>query len=310
MSAVWQTRDITLPYWMGEICLFRKSFRVQTTNVDFINYSPECVETLLPEESEETAEGYMRYSIPLEEGHKAIWCEGENINYISQSFYRYYIDLTGSFEDYLQQFSSKTRSTFRRKLKKYEKASGGTIDWRIYASPDEMEEFHKIARSVSKETYQEKLLNAGLPEDDGFYQDMMRNARNGTVRGYLLYLDGKAVSYLYAPIYQGRMIYNHLGYLPEVSNLSAGTVLFLKVLEHLFESNIVTIFDFTEGQSEQKKQFSTSNVYCGNMITLKCTLANRFWLRLNQVVDKLSSAFSRALALIGIKDFLKKMLRK
>lgn len=309
MSTVWETRNISLPFWLGEICLFRKTFRLQTSNVDFIKYGLGSTEATTPPHTEEATTGYMLYSVPLEEGHSTIWRNGDHINYISQSFRRYYIELKYSFDDYLAQFSSKTRSTFRRKLRKYEKESGGSIDWKIYSTPQEMEEFHKLAREISKETYQEKLLDAGLPEDDGFYADMMRNAENGTVKGFLLYLDGKAVSYLYAPIYQGRMIYNHLGYLPEVSRLSAGTVLFLKVLEYLFENDEIEIFDFTEGQSDQKKQFSTSNIYCGNMLSLEYSWSNHFWLWLNKMSNGFSTAIQKALDALGIKNYIKKLLR-
>lgn len=310
MSVFWETRNVKLPFWLGEVCLFRKSFRLHTTNVDFINYDQNSPEHRMPAEIDSASDGVMLYSVPLEENHVTLWREESYVNYVSQAFRRYYIDLNCDYQTYLEQFSSKTRSTFRRKIRKFEKESGGTIDWRVYVNPTEMEEFHKLAREISKETYQEKLLDAGLPEDEGFLSDMRRHAREGSVRSFILFLDGKAVAYLYLPAYDGRIVYEHLGYLPEVARLSGGTVLFLKALEYLFDDDVAPVFDFTEGQSEQKKQFSTHNVYCANVFKLKATAPNIFWLRLHKMFNGLSSVIKSMLEAIGLKKFLKALLRR
>lgn len=310
MSAYWKTRNITLPFWLGEICLLRKSFRLQTTNVDFIRFNADVKETTIPPEKDESAEGIMLYSLPIKEDHEMLWRESGYINYISQVYQRYYIDLNGGFENYLDQFSSKTRSTFKRKMRKFEKESGGTIDCKIYTRLSEIEEFYPLARAVSKETYQEKLLNAGLPEDDGFKEDMMRHAKNGTVRALILFQNEEPVAYLYLPIFNNAVIYAYVGYLPEVGRLSAGTVLFLKALEYLFEDESAHIFDFTEGHSDQKELFSTNSVYCANLFKLKNSFVNSFWLNLHRALDRFSKALNTVVRTLGIKSFMKKMLRR
>ncbi|HPF46161.1 MAG: GNAT family N-acetyltransferase [Alphaproteobacteria bacterium] len=310
MSIHWVTRNIGLPFWVGEICLFRKSFRLKAANIDFPNILPEDVQKIIPRHPIDDTDGFMLYSAPMNESHKILWKNDAYIFYVQQSFHRYFITLDEDYEEYMQQFSSKTRSTFRRKVRKFEEESGGTIDWRIYRSQEEMKEFHKIARDISKETYQEKLLNAGLPDDEGFYKHMMQHAERGTAFGFLLYLNGEAVSYLYSPIYDGRMIYDHLGYLPEHSKLSPGIVLFLLVLEYLFETKPNPIFDFTEGQSEQKKQFSTNSIYCANLFCIENKFSNYFWLWLNNAINHLSENVASFLDKIGLKDSIKKLLRR
>jgi predicted N-acyltransferase len=225
MSASWKTRDIKLPFWLGEICLFRKSFKLQTINVDFIRFDAANKDTQIPREIDENAQGMMLYSLPINEDHKTIWREEGYINYISQVYRRYYTDLDGTFENYMDQFSSKTRSTLKRKMRKFEKECGGIIDCRLYQTPDEIKEFYPLARAISKETYQEKLLDAGLPVDDGFKEDMMRHAKNGTVRAFILFQNDRPVAYLYLPIFNNIVIYAYVGYLPDVGHLSAGTVI-------------------------------------------------------------------------------------
>lgn len=309
MTEMWEKKKIPLAYWLGDICLFRKTFKLEKINIDFQNHDPTHL-TPKPAIIDEDTNGYMLYSIPLEPDHKTLWLQNKYIHYISQSFHRYFIDLNLGYDEYISNFSSKTRSTLKRKLRKYEKESGGTIDWRIYASPEEMKEFYQTARTISKETYQEKLLNAGLPDSDPFIANMLESAKNNNVRGYLLFFNGKAVSYLYTPIEDGRFIYAFLGYLPEISKLSPGTVLLFIVLKHLFENEEGAIFDFTEGQSEQKKQFSTHSIYCVNMICLKWSITNYFWLLLNMVVNSISYSLGKFLDFLGIKKIIKKYMRR
>lgn len=310
MSAAWTKKNISLPFWLGEICLFRKSFHMHTLNVDFIKYDPDHSGQITSPNDGTDTNGYMLYSVPLKSDHKVLWREEGKINYISKTYNRYYIELNSTYDEYLNKFSSKTRTTFRRKIRKFEKESGGSLEWKIFSTPEEISDFHKIARGISIHTYQEKLLNAGLPEDEAFIERMMRDARNNLIRGYILYLNGKPVSYLYAPIENGIMSYAFLGYLPETSKLSPGIVLFLKALEHLFEEKVADIFDFTEGQSDQKKQFSTNYVYCGNLVSLDYTITNHFWLWLHKNVNTLSAALGRFLDWVGLKAVIKKALRK
>jgi len=52
-----------------------------------------------------------------------------------------FIDLGRSFAEYEAKFSSKTRSTIRRKIKKYAEYCGGRIPWKTYGPPTEMNEF-------------------------------------------------------------------------------------------------------------------------------------------------------------------------
>jgi len=256
------------------------------------------------------ADGYMLHSVPLDHGRPNFWNEDGYVKYITKFYNHYYIDLDLTYEQYLAGFSSKTRSTLKRKIRKFEKLCNGDIDWRSYSTTEEMSEFHRIAREISKNTYQEKLLDAGLPDTEEFCADMLERARNGDVRGYILFWESRPISYLYTPIENGRFIYAYLGYLPDVSKYSPGIVLQFKVLEHLFSSKEGKIFDFTEGQSDQKKLFSTNYVYCGNLLCLKYTAANYFWLQLNRLTNKLSTSLGNFLDRMGLKKTIKKFLRK
>lgn len=206
-------------------------------------------------------------------------------------------------------FSGKTRSTMRRKLRKFEEMSGGEIAWQGYRSPAEMTEFHGIAREISRRTYQEKLFDAGLPDDDDFVARMKSQAESGNVRGFILSLKGKPISYLHLPIEDGRVIYGHLGFDPAYAAHSPGTVLQLLALELLFSERSYRLFDFTEGEGDHKRLFSTHARYCGNVFYLRPTLRNHAVVRLHLAARRLSAFLERQLARGNLKTRLKQILR-
>ncbi|MCH8683869.1 hypothetical protein [Pedomonas mirosovicensis] len=70
--------------------------------------------------------------------------------YVRQRYPRHYARLEGSFEEYLAGFSPKSRSTLKRKVRRFEQLSGGRLDVREYRTPVQMETFHALARLVSK----------------------------------------------------------------------------------------------------------------------------------------------------------------
>ncbi|MDN5881364.1 MAG: GNAT family N-acetyltransferase, partial [Nitrosospira sp.] len=229
--------------------------------------------------------------------------------YVPSQHQRYYIDMRQSFEVYQSKFSSKTRSTLNRKIRKYAEYCGGSISWKVYQSAGEMPEFFRLARSVSEITYQEKLLDAGLPDSEAFLHEMERLAQQGLVRGFILFHQNRPVSYLYCPVSNGVLNYAFLGYDPGYMSFSVGTILQWLALEHLFGERSFRFFDFTEGQSEHKKLFATHSVQCANVFFLRSNLRNEFLLHTQRAVDHFSRLAGDKLDQIGLKSKVKKMMR-
>lgn len=221
------------------------------------------------------ADGYFLTSLPERQLASLTTRHGDMIALVRQHYARRYADLSGSFDDYLATFSGKSRSTLRRKVRKFAKLSGGEVDFRTYRTQDEMAEFHDLARRLSAKTYQEKLLDYGLPDDAEFVSDMMRAASRDQVRGCLLFADGKPVSYLYAPADGDTLVYAYLGYDPEWSRHSPGTVLLMEALRQIIDENRFRRFDFTEGDGEQKQRFATGKLDCADLLLLRKSFANR-----------------------------------
>lgn len=254
-------------------------------------------------------DGYYYPSAPIHRDLPIITRRAGWLRYSPTRFNRYYIDLTTSMDDYSASFSAKTRNTLKRKLRKFAELDNGHIDWRIYKTPAEMAVFHSLARQTSARTYQERLLSAGLPDNQAFLAEMMRHAERGLVRGYLLFLKGKPISYLYLPVEDDRLIYAYLGYDPEHAKLSPGTVLQWLVVEALYDEGRFRYFDFTEGQGAHKELFGTNSLYCGNVYFLKDNLANRLTVAAHRGLSGLSDGIVGLLDRMGLKQAIKKWLR-
>lgn len=192
-----------------------------------------------------------------------------------QRYSRRYADLSASFDDYMVTFSGKSRSTLRRKVRKFEKISGGILDLRCYRTPGEMSEFYDLARQVSEKTYQERLLDAGLPDGAEAQAEMRRLAGRDVLRAWLLFVDGEPVSYLYAPADGDTLIYAYLGYDPAFAKYSPGAVLQIEAMRQVIEEGRFRRFDFTEGDGQHKRQFATGSVDCVDLLLLRPTFGHR-----------------------------------
>jgi CelD/BcsL family acetyltransferase involved in cellulose biosynthesis len=218
-----------------------------------------------------TADGYYLRAVPaaLTDG---IGAGAGMRRFIRQAYPRHYADLSLGFEAYLDTFSAKSRSGLKRKRRKLEERCGGTLDVRSYRTRAELPDFYREARALSALTYQERLLDAGLPE--GALSEMQSLAESDLVRAFLLFVDSTPVAYLYAPGEGDTLRYAYLGYAPDFADLSPGTVLQLEAMRMLMEEGRFRWFDFTEGDGQHKRQFATGAVDSVDMLLLRPTLSN------------------------------------
>jgi CelD/BcsL family acetyltransferase involved in cellulose biosynthesis len=207
----------------------------------------------------------------------------------------HYIEMTGSFANYLTRFSGKTRSTFNRKRRNLADYAGGSLDIQEFRTPAHIAQFFTEAIPLSQRTYQSRLLDAGLPESEAAKAEALALAAQDRLRAYLLRINGKAVAHLYLPVEGETLIYAFLGYDPDFARHSPGTVLQLDALERLFAEGRFRYFDFTEGDGAHKEMFGTSSVDACSFFLLRPTLANRMLIRSLNVFDGLV-AWARGIA--------------
>jgi hypothetical protein len=257
----------------------------------------------------QNSDGYRVLSAPLTRYADFVNANDGFVSGGFQSYRRFYIDMAGTYPDYLARFSSKTRSTLNRKRRKLMEFSDGALDIREYRTPEEMDHFLSLATPLSRLTYQARLLEAGLPETPLAREQMLAMAKADRVRAYMLFINNQAVSYLYLPIEDGIILYAYLGYDPKIANFSPGTVLQLDALERLFAEGQYSYFDFTEGEGAHKEMFGTNSVEACSFFLLKATISNRALVTGLKTFDSCVSIFKRLAEKIGLQSNIRKMLR-
>lgn len=255
------------------------------------------------------AHGYAITSLPSDRRGSMAYAGGGMIAFVRQRYTRHFIDLSIGHDAYLAGLSANTRSGMRRKLRKVIAASGGALDIRRFRTPDEIAQFHDIARRISMRTYQERLLGGGLPDDAGFLRAMHALAAADQARGWLLYIAGKPVAYLYTPAQGGVVRYDHVGHDPAFNDLSPGSVLQMEALRDLFAEARFRRFDFTEGDGQHKRQFATGGVDCIDMLLLRATLANRLTIVALGNFDRAAALGKRVTGHLGLHALARKLRR-
>jgi hypothetical protein len=306
----WHRQHVAFNFQLGEFIFFTTSLPVEMRSVDLAENMPP-VETLVPPAGPllDDIQGYCVRALPVAREFSPISTVDAYLCYVSLTYRHCFIDLGRSFAEYEAKFSSKTRSTIRRKIKKYAEYCGGRIPWKTYSSPTEMNEFYWHARQVSRTTYQEKLLNAGLPDSTSFESEMRALAEQERVRGYILFEGTRPVSYLYCPSVDNVLTYGHLGYDPELSRFSVGTVLQWLAIEQLFNERRFRFFDFTEGESPHKRLFATQERLCVNVMFLRRSVRNWMLVRGHHGMNQISKSMGNMLERMGVKAKVKRLLR-
>ncbi|GJL74058.1 GNAT family N-acetyltransferase [Nitrosomonas sp.] len=310
MSDLWSSQIVSLKYMLSDLTLFVKTIQLKVKRFEVIDPGAPVSQEWLPSFGLENGEkGYLLRSLPLRERQPRLSVRDGYLYYIPAQFERYYIDLNMTFDEYINTFSSKTRSTIRRKIKKLNEFSNQGIAFKSYRSKDELQAFYLLARDLSSRTYQEKLLDAGLPETDDFRLEMEEKAQQGLVRAYLLFDNDTPVAYMYCPVYDGVVLYQYLGYDPQYQKWSVGTILHWFAFEDLFQEARFRYFDFTEGSSEHKKIYSTGSILCGNIFILKNAAGMRFWIRCHMLIEDASRNLGIFFEKLGLKAKIRKLIR-
>ena len=254
-------------------------------------------------------DGYSLVSLPVPRLAAARRQADGLIVHLRQAYTRYFVDLTIGRDAWLAGLSGNTRSGLKRKQRRLAEASGGTIDIRTYRTVTELADFHILARRVSAATYQEKLLDAGLPTGAAFLRGMGELAAADRVRGWLLFLHGAPIAYLYCPADGDTLIYDLLGHDPAHNDLSPGVVLLAAALADAMAEGRFARMDFTSGEGQHKRTFATDGVPCVDLLLLRPTLANRLVLGALDRFDRAMALGKRAAAIPALRPLTQRLRR-
>jgi len=303
-------RDVWLKFQLSDWTLLKVRLPLETHAFGLIR-GVESVQDPMPPRSTLApgARGFVLRALPVDELLSPLSRAGGYLRYVPLQYQHYFIDMAGDFDSYRQKFSAKTRSTISRKIKKFTEHCDGQLRWQAYRTPDELQTFFPLARVISAKTYQERLLDAGLPSDDDYMTSICGEAAQGNVRAFILFDRERPVSYLFCPVKEDVLIYDYLGYDPEYQKLSVGTVLQWLALEALYQERRFRYFDFTEGESEHKRLFATHDRRCANVMFVRDSLAMSALLRSHMAFGAFSTGLGALLQRWGLKSRVRRLLR-
>ncbi len=309
----WKRASVSIAYRLGEVsvaswklsALVRKDHFTELTEDKGLERLP--IENLTGETN-----ALFVPCHPVSKPPAMIVTRGDTLIYTPKVFNNSFVDLSGlgEFQSYLAQFSSKSRSTLLRKVRKFEKENGEGVVFREFAVADDFDEFFRLAGPISAESYQERLLDAGLPQGPEFSEGIKARAARGDALAWLLYFRGEPVSYVLSLVDNEVATYDYVGYREDSQHLSPGTVLQYFILEALFERKRVRIFDFTEGEGEHKRFFSTGSQLCAKSYVFRRTLINGLRVRCHRSLGGFSDATVRLLDKLGLKRHIKALIRR
>jgi CelD/BcsL family acetyltransferase involved in cellulose biosynthesis len=314
MSLLWKEKPVSLRFLLGDKSVFTFQLTLQTCEVGLMDLPPltnsdfsklavaDCV-------LEPGCAGFFMRWLPIETSQPTLRWLSDFLCYVPSQGPRYYIDLSQSFDEYQQKFSSKTRGTIRRKIRRFAAYCGGSIQWQIYKTPADTENFYALASAVSARTYQEKRLGAGLPRSKEFLENLRTLAAEGQFRGYILFHDARPVGYLCCPAKHGVLEYQHLGYDAEYRAWSVGTILLWQALESIHHERHFKIFDFAGGQTDQIQLFATHSTAFANVFLLRRSLKNIILVHTHRGVSDLSTLSGRLLERLGLKGKARRLIR-
>jgi len=308
----WELRSVPVAFRIGEVPAFRIPLSLLVPTRHFLDVEPILTPDALPSVARRSrAAGLLLRSHPVQERLPLLRFRRGWIRYCPAQYTRYLVQLDRSLDAYMAGFSAQTRSTLLRKVRRFLQAAGPD-PFREYRTPEEMDEFFPLARALSAKTFQERLLNSGLPAGDEFRSQLRALAARGQVRAYLLFMGTDPVAYLCCPAMgeSGILLYQYLGYDPDHGSLSPGTVLQYFALRRLFEEGTWKLFDFLEGETQEKRQFSTMRVPCADLYYLRPTLRNAAIVLLRFITESSSDAAGSLLDRVGLKKAVKRWMRR
>jgi CelD/BcsL family acetyltransferase involved in cellulose biosynthesis len=294
----------------------RKLFHVPTPlyvcNLPFyaLPEDPDLVRSPLDDDA--AAGGAYIPSQPVARDLPRFALRGSVLRYVPRHYDRFTIAKTGSFADYVRGWSGHQRRKLGYAVRKLREAAGAADCFRLYRTPDEMLEFHRLAAPVAAKTYQARFYARQLPDTPEFRRELVELAAQDRTLGALLVVRGQPAAFWWLTRHGPVLVSEYTGFDPDRRALSPGTVLLYLLLEQVFADPRITMFDFGEGDAFYKERFATRKQRCAEVFYLRPRARTLSMVALDSSFIGLRHALApleQQLEELGIKARLKRMLR-
>ena len=233
----------------------------------------------------------------------------KTIRYTSGQYKVYYIDIEGSFSDYLAKLSPKSRHELRRTVRKFIRSCEDSNYFREYRSASEMSDFHKLACKISKQTALGKWGNNGIAPTLQFCSELENSAERGMVRGFVLFHQGRPVAFDLCRLRGNCLSGDFRGYDPAFRQFSPGRVLTFSILNRLFDEGTVERYDFGPGAADYKAVFSKTNVRCADIYYFRRNMKNGCLIMAHFGFRVLCKCFTKMVGLRHASKLVRKLIK-
>jgi hypothetical protein len=222
-----------------------------------------------------------------------------------------YIAFPETYKEYIQGLGSRSKQSVQYSVRRLEKDMAGSVAMRKFVSPEDSRQFLEDAAAISRKTYQANLLGLGIHADADSLARLRHTAERGWLRSYILYCNDAPAAFILGFQYGGCYYYEDVGYDPAFAKWSVGTVLQVKAIEEIFGApGKPAYFDFSTGVGQHKRRFGNVERPEVNLLVFRRTLRNRFVTSAYKATDGTSEMITRLLDRLGVKDRLKKFIRR
>jgi len=213
------------------------------------------------------------------------------------------IQLPRSFDEYIASLRETAKAHILRDCRKFDRANP---HFRVLTSAEEVDIFLRDAEKVSRQTYQWNL-GYGLRNDENTRQELIRLAKNGTLRCYIIYIQDKPCAFGWGQLSHRKFLFRQTGYDPQYRKLSPGSALIMRMIRDLIENTNCKVFDFLWGDEDgYKSRFGNTRLSCASMQAAKIVRPYPLF------IASLDHALNLAKTLLGLfveRGPLKKRLR-
>ena len=273
VDPVWVMRTETLEIGFGPFKLGDLSFQGLSLISNPFVIDPK-LEVPLERAVAMGCDGVVKYAMPIDGRFAAIRVEHAALRYATRYGVRYVVDFKGSFAEYLNKFSRKSRHELKRTVRRFGEERPGIAYTVEYRTPSEISTFREIAIRISHRSYKAQI-GWGFEEAEGFARRLELDAGQGIVRGFVLMLDDEPVAYGFCRIDHDVIIYKHTGYDEQFARRSPGKVLLYLMLEALFREGEFRLLDF-DGMEHfpYTEFFATRVIRCARVVWFRPTIRN------------------------------------
>ncbi len=305
----WIARSAELRFAFGEFTYHHSRFPALTLDLHNSEITADFEAGLPTRHLSRGTEALYLPSAPAAADFPKISLTRDYIRYVPEQFNHHWIEYSGTFEKYLKDLRSKARHEILRKMRRFKQRFGEQQSFQEFRHPEEMQTYHSLALEVSRKTYQDRILQVGMPDDAGFADTLTDYASTDRIRGYLL-LDGEhPIAYAYCCAREPILFYVHTGYDPRYREWSPGLVMLYHILERFFSEGRFRVLDFGSGESQWKEYYSNTTARCARVYYFRKTLRNLSIVLAHRMATAASDSVVGMIDAIGLKQKVKRFFR-